>query len=120
MGASFAKAPLDSAGTLRVLDNFLSLSEMVKEQENQLGSMNTLLGEIKEKIPERPPYRTPPAETEPARPPPRVIDLQSRLPPVVRATFMPNPAPGPGIATVTFSDGTRQAIREEDLRGFIP
>ena len=45
---------------------------------------------------------------------PQVIDLQSRIP-----FFRPVSQTGPGIATVTYSDGTQQAIREETLRGFV-
>ena len=32
---------------------------------------------------------------------------------------MPAAPVGPGIATVTYSDGSKQAIREEDIRGYI-
>ena len=129
IAAAFGKPPIDSPGIVKILDNVFSLAELVKEQESHSSQINehmnlfdTKLHDVKEKLPERPPYRVPPAEqssgSQAARPPPQVIDLQSRIP-VVRTSFVTTPPVGPGIATVTYSDGSKQAIREEDIRGYI-
>ena len=129
IAAAFGKPPIDSPGIVKILDSILSLAELVKEQEGHFSSINEHMGrldsklhDVKEKLPERPPYRVPPADqgsgSQAPRPPPQVIDLQSRIP-VVRTSFMPAAPVGPGIATVTYSDGSKQAIREEDIRGYI-
>ena len=128
IAAALSKPPIDSPGVGKILDNVLSLAELVKEQESHFSQINehmslfdTKLHDVKEKLPERPPYRVPPAEqssSQSTRPPPQVIDLQSRTP-VVRTSFVTPPPVSPGIATVTYSDGSKQAIREEDIRGYI-
>ena len=127
IAAAFGKPPIDSPGISKLLDSVLSLAELVKEQESHfvqinenMGRVDAKLHDVKEKLPERPPYRAPPdpaTSSQATRPQPQVIDLQSRIP-MVRASFM-NPPMGPGIATVTYSDGSKQAIREEDIRGYI-
>ena len=118
---ALSRPPIDSAGVLKLQDNVMSLSELVKELEVHMstliegvGAVDTKLGEMKERLPDRPPYRTPPAEGSSVPRAPQVIDLQSRIP-----FFRPVSQTGPGIATVTYSDGTQQAIREETLRGFV-
>ena len=129
IAGAFGKPPIDSPGIVKILDNVLSLAELVKEQESHFSQISehmnrfdTKLHDVKEKLPERPPYRVPPADqsggSQAARPPPQVIDLQSRIP-VVRTSFVTTPPVGPGIATVTYSDGSKQAIREEDIRGYV-
>ena len=121
IGGALSRPPIDSAGVLKLQDNVMSLSELVKELEvhmstliEGMGAMDTKLGELKERLPDKPPYRTPPAESSQVPRTPQVIDLQSRIP-----FFRPVSQTGPGIATVTYSDGTQQAIREETLRGFV-
>ena len=121
IGGALSRPPIDSAGVLKLQDNVMSLSELVKELEvhmgtliEGMGAMDTKLGELKERLPDKPPYRAPPAETPQVPRTPQVIDLQSRIP-----FFRPVSQAGPGIATVTYSDGTQQAIREETLRGFV-
>ncbi|CAE7897602.1 hypothetical protein AK812_SmicGene35856 [Symbiodinium microadriaticum] len=69
IAAAFSKLPIDSPGIGKILDNVLSLAELVKEQESHFSQINehmslfdTKLHDVKEKLPERPPYRVPPAE----------------------------------------------------------
>ncbi|CAE7254984.1 hypothetical protein AK812_SmicGene1161 [Symbiodinium microadriaticum] len=121
IGGALSRPPIDSAGVLKLQDSFMSLSELVKELEVHMstliegvGAVDAKLGDLKERLPEKPPYRTPPAESPQVPRAPQVIDLQSRIP-----FFRPVSQTGPGIATVTYSDGTQQAIREETLRGFV-
>ena len=121
IGGALSRPPIDSSGVLKLLDSVMSLSELVKELEVHMsslmegvGAMDTKLGELRERLPERPPYRAPPTESSQAPRTPQVIDLQSRIP-----FFRPVSQAGPGIATVTYSDGSQQAIREETLRGFV-
>ena len=122
IGGALSRPPIDSAGVLKLQDSVMSLSELVKELEVHMssliegvGAVDSKLVEMKERLPDKPPYRTPPAEgSQPMPRAPQVIDLQSRIP-----FFRPVSQTGPGIATVTYSDGTQQAIREETLRGFV-
>ena len=125
--ATFSRPPIDSPGVARLVDTTLQQAEMLKELESHLATLKEahdelaeMTKEIRDKTAERPPYRVPPQTTEPPpRQAPQVIDLQSRVPiPVVRPLYQSAPAPG-GIATVMYSDGTRQSFREEDLRGFV-
>ena len=128
IAAAFGKPPIDSPGISKLLDSVLSLAELVKEQEGHfaqisenMGRVDAKLHDVREKLPERPPFRVPPDQatgSQTARPQPQVIDLQSRIP-MVRTSFVTPPPVGPGIATVTYSDGSKQAIREEDIRGYI-
>ncbi|CAE7264514.1 unnamed protein product [Symbiodinium sp. CCMP2456] len=125
LGSAFARLPAADAGVFqRMLDQLMAQAEMIKEQEQSLASTKDL-GEVSEKIQElrdkyheRLPYRHPPPDDN--RPQPRVIDLQSRVPmnrgPVLSA---PTVTMGPGLATVTFSDGSRTAVRDEELRPFF-
>ena len=83
-----------------------------------------LTKQVRERQPERAPDREPPRNTQPAPEPqprvaPQVIDLQSRIP-LVRPVFSHTGVAGvgAGIATVTYSDGTRAAIREDEIRAF--
>ena len=131
--AAFGRPPVDSPGVTRVLDTTLSQGELLKELESHVGQMRDaheellqLTREVRERQPERAPYREPPpraaqgsadVQTQ-ARPQPQVIDLQSRIP-LVRPVFShAGVGVGAGIATVTYSDGTRAAIREDEIRAF--
>ncbi|OLP91304.1 hypothetical protein AK812_SmicGene27013 [Symbiodinium microadriaticum] len=130
--AAFGRPPVDSSGVTRLLDTALSQGELLKELEGHVGQMRDahdellqLTREVRERQPERAPYREPPraAQGPPdvqqqARPQPQVIDLQSRIP-LVRPVFShAGVGVGAGIATVTYSDGTRAAIREDEIRAF--
>ena len=129
--AAFGRPPVDSPGVTRMLDTSLSQGELLKELEGHVGQMRDahdellqLTREVRERQPERAPYREPPRTTQgpdvqtQARPQPQVIDLQSRIP-LVRPVFShAGVGVGAGIATVTYSDGTRAAIREDEIRAF--
>ena len=65
--AVFSKPPLDSPGLGRVLDNVLSLEELLKEQETHFAQLTEMLGglddklhQVKDKLPDKPPCRVPP------------------------------------------------------------
>ena len=80
-----------------------------------------LTKEVRDRQPERAPYRELPRASQPAPEPqprtaPQVIDLQSRIP-LVRPIFS-HADVGAGFATVTYSDGTRAATREDEIRAF--
>ncbi|CAE7870840.1 unnamed protein product [Symbiodinium microadriaticum] len=130
--AAFGRPPVDSPGVTRMLDTSLSQGELLKELEGHVGQLRDahdellqLTREVRERQPERAPYREPPRTTQgppdvqtQARPQPQVIDLQSRIP-LVRPVFShAGVGVGAGIATVTYSDGTRAAIREDEIRAF--
>ena len=131
--AAFGRPPVDSPGVTRMLDTTLSQGELLKELESHVGQMRDaheellqLTREVRERQPERAPYREPPTraaqgpadvQTQ-ARPQPQVIDLQSRIP-LVRPVFShAGVGVGAGFATVTYSDGTRAAICEDEIRAF--
>ena len=120
---------MDSAGTTRLLDTSLSQGELLKELEGHMGQLREaqdevlqLRKEVRDRQPERAPYREPPRSSQPApEPQPRgtsqVIDMQSRIP-LVRPIFSHAGGLGAGFATVTYSDGTRAVIREDEIRAF--
>ena len=128
IAATFSRPQPDPPGLARLVDTTLQQAEMLKELESHIATLregqeelSETTKEIRERTPDRPPYRTPPAEAAHAqaqpRPAPQVIDLQSRVPtPMVRPLYQMTPG---GIATVMYSDGSRQSFREEDLRGFV-
>ena len=126
IAATFSRPQPDPPGLARLVDTTLQQAEMLKELESHVATLREgqeelteTTKEIRERTPERPPYRAPPpAEAHPQpRPAPQVIDLQSRVPtPMVRPLYQMTPG---GIATVMHSDGSRQSFREEDLRGFV-
>ena len=129
--AAFGRPPVDSSGVTRLLDTSLSQGEMLKELEGHVGQMRDahdellqLTREVRERQPERAPYREPPraaqgpSDAQQPRVQPQVIDLQSRIP-LVRPVFShAGVGVGAGIATVTYSDGNRAAIREDEIRAF--
>ncbi|CAE7227828.1 unnamed protein product [Symbiodinium sp. KB8] len=100
--ATFSRPQPDPPGLARLVDTTLQQAEMLKELESHVATLregqeelNETTKEIRERTPERPPYRAPPpaeaAHTQP-RPAPQVIDLQSRVPtPMVRPLYQMTP-----------------------------
>ena len=71
--ATFSRPPIDSPGVARLVDTTLQQAEMLKELESHVATLKEahdklaeMTKEIKDKTPERPPYRSPPQVTEPA------------------------------------------------------
>ena len=123
--SALGQPPVDSQGMVAVRELVTNTDNTVQEMTTMLQELTAAITELKDKIPERPPYRQPPAQasttSQDAMPMqaqqgqmggsmggamPPVIDLSSRIPipPQMGGRFH---GPAPGGVAVTFPSGVR-------------
>ena len=135
--SALGQPPVDSQGVTAVRELVTNTDNAVQEMTTMLQDLAVALTELKDKMPERPPYRQPPAQSSTpsqeampmqaqqgqmggpmggAMPP--VIDLSSRIPlsPQMGGGRFHGPAPG-GVA-VTFPSGRTMYAAEDEILGY--
>ena len=135
--SALGQPPVDSQGVVAVRELVTNTDNAVQEMTTMLQELAVALTELKDKIPERPPYRQPPAQgstpSQDAMPMqaqqgqqmggpvggamPPVIDLSSRIPisPQMGGRFH---GPAPGGVAVTFPSERTMYAAEDEILGY--
>ena len=124
--AAFGAPPADSPGIRPMLELARNTDSGVQELGTVVQELSVVLTEIKDKLPDRPPYRPPPTQQCPQEAPvvqqaqqagmPSVIDLSSRLPPGP-SRYPMHASPAPGGVAVTFPSGRTMYATEDEILG---
>ena len=125
--AAFGPPPADSPGITPMLELARNTDSAVQELGSVVQELAGVLTEIKDKLPDRPPFRAPPTQQCPQEAPvvqqapqpgmPSVIDLSSRLPPGP-ARYPMHASPAPGGVAVTFPSGRTMYATEDEILGY--
>ncbi|CAE7736195.1 pol [Symbiodinium necroappetens] len=125
--AAFGAPPADSPGITPMLELARNTDSGVQELGTVVQELSVVLTEIKDKLPDRPPYRPPPTQQGPQEAPvvpqaqqagmPSVIDLSSRLPPGP-SRYPMHASPAPGGVAVTFPSGRTMYATEDEILGY--